>query len=260
MSSNQEILVEQYRLQNEDGRAGLTRSSGLEFHYTKKHLEGLIKSTDCVLEVGCATGYYGLYYADQCREYRGLDLIPEHIRLFRQKIADSGRTNLSCQVGDATCLNGLGDESFDVVLCLGPLYHLPPVEREAVFAESARVCKTGGIAAFAYINQVGVYMGGCLLDSRYPNEEANRCVLENGTDDLRPELFFYTMPEEMEAVAARYGFRKIKNVGTDFMIAMQLVNAMSEEQFDQMLPLYDRMACCESCTGMANHALLVCRK
>ena len=72
MSSNQEILVEQYRLQNEDGRAGLTRSSGLEFHYTKKHLEGLIKSTDCVLEVGCATGYYGLYYADQCRESRSI--------------------------------------------------------------------------------------------------------------------------------------------------------------------------------------------
>lgn len=260
MSSNEKRILEQYRLGKEEERARLSRSSALEFHYTKKHLEGFIKRTDRILEVGCATGYYGFYYADKCREYCGIDMVPEHIDLFKQKIAESQIGNVSCRLGDATHLEGIDGGSFDVVLCLGPMYHLPSGERGMAFAECARVCKKGGTAAFAYINKIGVYAGGCIMDSRYPNEQANKCVLENGTDDVRPETFFYTTPEEMNETAEKYGFSKIKNLGTDFYILMNLVNAMSDEQFACMRPLYDQMAGHESCTGMANHALLVCRK
>ena len=140
------------------------------------------------------------------------------------------------------------------------MYHLPPNERELVFAECARVCKMNGVIALAYINKIGVYTGACILDSRYPNEEANRCVIENGTDDARPDTFFYTTPEEMNTVAVKYGLSKIKNLGTDFFITMNIVDSMSDEQFELMRPLYNQMTSYESCTGMSNHALLVCRK
>lgn len=260
MSNNENKILEQYSLGKEDGRAASSRSSSLEFYYTKKHLEGLIKKTDSVLEVGCATGYYGLYYADKCQEYLGVDIVPDHINLFKQKIIESRYNNISCQIGDATNLNGIDDERFDVVLCLGPMYHLPPNERELVFAECARVCKNGGFIAFAYISKIGVYAGACIIDSRYPNQQANKCVIENGTDDLRPDTFFFTTPEAMNTVATKYGLSKIKNLGTDFFITMNIVDSMSNEQFEIMRPIYDQMTSYESCTGMSNHALLVCRK
>lgn len=260
MSNNKNKILEQYSLGKEDGRATSSRSSNLEFHYTKKHLEGLIKNTDRVLEVGCATGYYGFHYADKCQEYFGIDIVPDHINLFKQKIAERQIKNISCQIGDATNLSDIDDVSFDVVLCLGPMYHLPPNERELVFSECTRVCKNGGVIVFAYINKIGVYAGACIIDSRYPNELANKCVIENGTDDLRPDTFFYTTPEEMNALATKYGLRKIKNLGTDFFVTMDIVDSMSNEQFEMMRPLYDQMTSYESCTGMSNHALLVCRK
>lgn len=260
MSVNEEKIIEQYCSGNEDERAGLSRAAGLEFYYTKKHLQGVIKKSDRVLEVGCATGYYGFYYADKCREYLGIDIVPEHIRLFRQKLAERHLPNVSCRLGDATALRDIEDDSFDVVLCLGPMYHLPPAERELAFAECARVCRRGGIAAFAYINKIGVYAGACVLDSRYPTELANRCVLENGTDDIRPDTFFYTMPEQMNAAAQRHGLCKIKNLGTDFFMLMNVVNEMDDARFETLRPLYDQMAGYESCTGLSNHALLVCKK
>ena len=260
MSLNQTKLIEQYTSGNEEARAVSSRTAGLEFYYTKKHLGGMIGKNDRVLEISCATGYYGLYYAEQCREYVGIDIVPKHIGLFREKIAARGLKNVSCQVGDGTDLKGIEDESFDVVLCLGPMYHLTEQERERVFEECARVCRRGGTAAFAYINRIGVYAGGCILDSRYPNERANRCVLENGTDDMRPELFFYTTPEEMERRAAAHGLKKLKNLGTDFFVTMGIVDSMDEEKFELMKPLYDEMTSHESCTGMANHALLICAK
>ena len=89
MSTNENIMLEFYSLGKEDSRATLSRSSSLEFYYTKKHLEGLIELTDRVLEVGCATGHYGMYYSDKCKEYVGVDLVPLHIELFKKRISDS---------------------------------------------------------------------------------------------------------------------------------------------------------------------------
>lgn len=245
----------------DDGRENQSRTDSLEFHYTKKHLEGLIKNTDRVLEVGCAAGYYGFHYADTYKEYVGVDLFPPHIELFNKRIKERGLTNLSCEVGDAVNLENMPDNSFDVVLHLGPMYHLKKEERLLAFQEATRVCKDGGIIAFAYIVQIGTYAGACILYANsYPNEKTNEYVLDKGTDDNRPDLFFYTTPEEMEEMAINCGLTKIKNLGTNFMFAMNVVNNMTDEQFEVMRPLYDKMCEHESCTGMAGHALLVCRK
>ena len=118
-----------------------------------------------VIELGCGAGHYALYYHDKCKEYVGVDITPENIDILNDKVKASGIRNVTGRIGDATKLDFLVDESFDVVLCLGPMYHLPPDERELVFDECRRICKSGGIAAFAYINRVGVYAGACVTTS-----------------------------------------------------------------------------------------------
>ena len=263
MSSNYDKIIDRYSGNPENGRELSSRTNSLEFYYTKKHLDEYITPEKRVLEIGCATGYYGFYYAGRCREYVGIDLFPTHIELFNQKIVDSEFTNVSCQVGDATNLENISDAEFDVVLCLGPMYHLPSDERESVFEECNRVCKTGGILAFAYITSVGTYAGCCCYNKWkdiYPNAKATEYVFEKGTDDERPGLFYFTMPEEMEAAAQRHGLAKIKNLGTSFQFSMEIVDEMSDERFELMKPVYDQLTSHESCTGMSGHALLVCRK
>ena len=247
----------------EDSRVFSSRTSHLEFHYTKLALGEFINPDSRVLEIGCATGYYALHFADKCKEYVGVDVFPPHIEFFKQKIVQNNLTNVSCFVGDAVKLDGIADNSFDVVCCLGPMYHLPPDERELVFAECKRVCKPEGIIAFAYINKVGVYVGACVDEKHkelYPNEQANKYILRQGTDDLKPGIMYFTMPEEMEEAAARHGLSKLHNLGTDFFITMSVVNQMYDEKFKVFMELADEMVKHESCTGMSNHALLICRK
>lgn len=41
---------------------------------------------------------------------------------------------------------------------------------------------------------------------------------------------------------------------------MKYVDGASDKKFELIKPLYDQMAFHESCTGMSNHALLICRK
>ena len=265
MSSNQSKITNFYegytQRTGEDNRANASRSDALEFHYTKKAMLPYVDKNTRILEVGCGTGYYGLFFADKCKDYLGIDLFPHHIEIFQDKIEKNALKNLSCQVGDATNLCGIESDCYDVVFCFGPMYHLPPLERERVFVECKRVCKADGIIAFAYINKIGVYVGACVHDHGrefYPSKKANETVL-NGTDDLKPDIFFFTMPEEMEALAAKYDLTKIKNMGTDFFITQSVVNNMNDEKFALYMELADQMVNYESCTGMSNHALLICK-
>ena len=265
MASNKEKVYTQYGDGiKEDSRHAWSRSQSLEFHYTKKAMDGYINKDTRVLEIGCATGYYAMHYADKCKEYVGIDLSPPHIRIFTQKIAENKLTNVSCMVGDAVNLEGIEDDSFDVVLCLGPMYHLPHDERNLVFTECVRVCKPGGNVAVAYINKVGVYVGVCVgfgkYSEIYPNEQANEYVLRQSRDDIRSDLFYYTMPEEITAAAAEHGLEKISNTATDFFITQGFIDQMDDATFEIYMELADEMAKYESCTGMSNHALLICRK
>ncbi|MEA4832672.1 hypothetical protein SDC9_153283 [bioreactor metagenome] len=83
MSSNQDKIFARYSRHSEDGRETISRTNSLEYYYTKKHLEGFITKESKVLEVGCATGYYGMHYADKCGEYVGIDIYPPHIKIFK---------------------------------------------------------------------------------------------------------------------------------------------------------------------------------
>jgi len=247
----------------EDNRASASRSASLEFHYTKKILDEIISINDRVLEIGCGTGHYGFYYADKCKEYVGVDLFPLHIEIFRRKIMESGLENLSCFEGDATNLDGIDDNSFDVVLCLGPMYHLPADMREIVFAECKRVCKPGGFIAFAYANKIGAYFGAVLHDKLrdiYPNRVANDAILKDGVSEEPGSPFFFTTPEEMEAAAVRNGLIKIRSAGVDFFNMTAIADKMDDEKFKIYLELHDEAVNHESCAGMSEHALLVCKR
>ena len=262
MANNKDLILKQYGDgSKEENRHKRSRASSLEFYYTKKHLEPFISKETRILEIGCGTGYYGMYYADKCKEYCGVDIVPSHIEIFRKKIEESGYCNLTCSVGDATDLTEIESNSYDVVLCLGPLYHLSPKEAEAVVAECFRISKPKGIVAISYINKIGLYAGACISTEfmDYPNESGNK-MLEDGCDFEKPGLYWYTTPEDMERITRKYGLEKIHNLGTDFYIFMKYIDKASDEKFELIKPLYDQMAFHESCTGISNHALLICRK
>jgi len=261
MSSNQNKIIEKYSHGKEGERAfGASRSDSLEFHYTKKILSEYIKPDSRVIELGCGGGYYGMYFADKCAEYVGIDITPENIAAFDISVKAKGLTNVKMFVADATNLDNIADHSFDVVLCLGPMYHLPKEECELVFAECKRIAKDGAIIAFAYINGLGAYAGACVLWPHvYPNAEANKYVFEYKTSDTQPGLFFFTSSEEMECGAREYKLEIVKNCGLDFWFVANAIDDMSEEQFECYLEIAERMSESRSCVGLSNHALLVCR-
>ena len=263
MNSDHNKVIDFYKNRNEDNRSKESRSDSLEFHYTKKILQEFITKDSDVIEIGCATGYYGMYFSDFCTRYTGIDLSPDNISIFNDKIFSSGKTNIITAIGNAINLSEISEKSFDVVLCLGPMYHLSYEDRLKVFDECIRIARKGAVLAFAYINKLGVYAAGCFNDkwrSGYPNAEAEKYILELGTSDAQPGLFFLTSPEEMEHCAKQKTLEVIKNCGLDFLFAQCAIDDMSEEKFNLYMNFADKIAESPSCVGLSNHALMICRK
>jgi ubiquinone/menaquinone biosynthesis C-methylase UbiE len=262
MSSNEKWINEWYTKKSEDQRAFISRAHGLEFHFTKKLLEKYVGNQSKIIEIGCGTGYYGMFLHDLCKEYTGVDIVPENLDLFEEKIEKNGIKNISTMVGDATNLININGNEFDVVLVFGPMYHLPPEERDLVFKEAKRICKADGIMMFAYINKLGAYLqDGVLTDpNRYPNKNANEYVFVKETSDDTPGLFFFTSPGKMKENAENNELEVIKNVGVNFFFNKELINNMDDEKFGCWLEISEYMCNDESCTGLSTHSIIICKK
>src|SRR2546430_7962313 len=142
--------------------------SRIEFARTKEILERYLPGAPArVLDVGGGPGAYAEWLADAGYEVRLVDATPLHVR---EAIERAGG-RFSAVEGDARAL-GEPDESYDVVLLLGPLYHLTERDdRLAALREARRVLRPGGLLAAAAISRFASLLdglhGGYLADSTF---------------------------------------------------------------------------------------------
>ena len=142
-------LVNHYSNYDEESR--LTGKSGsVEFLTTMRYIEKYIKPGDHVLEVGAATGRYSHALARQGYIVDAVELVEHNIEIFRRNTQDGEKVSII--QGNALDLSAFPDNSYDITLLLGPLYHLYTKEdkRQAI-REAIRVTKYGGVIFAAYV-------------------------------------------------------------------------------------------------------------
>ena len=262
MDDYKDKVIAAYSNGYESQRASHAGEYGMEFIFSKKIMEEYIDVNKTVIEVGCGGGYYGLYFADKCHSYHGIDLTPINIQEFQTKIDELHLLNISANIGDATNLHEIEDNSFDVVMCLGPMYHLNREDRSKCISECKRICKVNGIIAFAYINKTGAIakFANIFGWEKLLTERISEYVLDKGTDDVHTDIFYYSMPEEIESDVKKSKLHIIKNVGLDILLDENKLLSFTEEQRKIWFKVADIMNNSPSCVGMSNHALMVCRK
>ena len=88
---------------------------------------------------------------------RIIDITPRHVDIANAELSGLG---VVAEVGDARLLNA-PDNSFDVVLMFGPLYHLPEHDdRITALREAVRVVRPGGVVAVAAISRFASLFDG----------------------------------------------------------------------------------------------------
>jgi SAM-dependent methyltransferase len=136
-------------------------SSRLEAERTRELiLRHLPKPPAVMLDVGGAAGAYAFWLADRGFDVHLLDATPRLVEVARQRNESAARKLASCHVADARSLPN-DDESADVVLMLGPLYHLQErKDRVRAISEAGRVLRPGGVLIAAAISRLASTLDG----------------------------------------------------------------------------------------------------
>ena len=118
----------------------------------------------CVIDIGGGAGAYAMWLAEAGYEVHLLDAAPRLIEEARRRSASSTRPLASCELGDARATR-FGDSTADIVLLLGPLYHLTDVsERQRALREAARILAPGGVLFAAAISRWASSLDGLVRD------------------------------------------------------------------------------------------------
>jgi ubiquinone/menaquinone biosynthesis C-methylase UbiE len=151
-----ESMQEAERLLGGTGQLELARTQAIIQRY-------LPPPPAVILDVGGGAGIYACWLAKMGYEVHLVDAVPLHVKQAREASQKQpGHPLTSIEVGDARNLDW-ADASADVVLLLGPLYHLTErSDRVLALREAQRVLRNGGVVFAAGISRFASTLYGLL--------------------------------------------------------------------------------------------------
>lgn len=258
--SIEEILNEHYNKIDEEGRLVRDKAHHIEFLTTTKYIDKYLKKGDRILEIGAGTGRYSINYAKKNFTVDAVELIEKNLKILKSKITMDMK--IKAIQGNALNLNMYEDNTFDITLLLGPLYHLfSDKEKEQAIKEAIRVTKTGGKIFIAYITPEAVIMSyglrkGNLLRLKEICDEKYR------VKELPEEVFSTNYVKDVENMMKKFPVKEIKHIATDGLAPNLAIyiNALNEEEYQEWLNYH--FAVCERKDLLSSscHILYICEK
>ena len=196
----------------------------LEFERTKEILARLLPSPPArIVDVGGAAGVYSAWLAELGYEVHLVDASPRLVEEARRLDARLARPIASLAVADARSLPQ-ADGTAEVVLVMGPLYHLPsPADRGAALGEAARVLVASGMVVVAAISRYasaldGLARGLALDDAFVRMRNQDLLDGQHRNDTGRVDYFttaYFHRPEDLRGELDASGFQEVTVLGVE---------------------------------------------
>jgi SAM-dependent methyltransferase len=214
-----------------------------------------------ILEVGAGTGRYSITLAREGMEVTAVELVESNLAVLREN--SKGMANMHSFQGDATDLGRFPDNSFDVTLFFGPMYHLYEIDEvNCAIDEAIRVTKPGGVILFAFISVFAImyanYFYGNWAEGQAENFTKDYQIrhfkeqLFTGYDVTEFEGLFHGKPVEWITTAGVDGLIEPIEKRPDF--------SMTDEEFKALAEWYLNFNEKRELLGNTNHLLYICRK
>lgn len=245
-----------YEIFNEDARLNRSKAAKVEFITTCRAIESVLVPGARILDIGAGAGEYSLHFAKQGYVVTAVELSPANIAAFEQKITPGNPINLL--QGNALDLSMFADVSFDVVLLMGPLYHLSrAADRDRAIAEAKRVCTPDGTIFFAFISNDMVVLTELAYRPTFFSENTY------DHDSFKAEDFpfvFFTL-EQMRQMLTQNGIVIRREIAADGVSELleDTINALSDEDYAQYVRYH--LYCSEKpeMLGRSSHLLFMGR-
>ncbi len=247
----------------EDERLTKDKMHKIEFITTTNYIEKYLKPGDRILEIGAGTGAYSLYYANKGYKVDAIELSKSNVEVFKSKITKDLDVNVI--QGNAVDLSVYKDNTFDITLCLGPLYHLFKEEETTLaIKEAIRVTKPGGKIYLAFILfDLTMLTWGFKEKNVYENYGENKQISENFKPNNAEELIFNMRYfEDIKKLIKSFNLKTINYVATDGIgrVIKDEINQMSEEEYNLYIKYHLSICEREDLIGYSGHILAILEK
>lgn len=256
-------VVESYENYKEEDRLTTNNARKIEFITTTRVLDEVIDAESKILDCAAGTGVYAFWLADKGHDVTATDITPRHIDIINQTLKTK-KYSMNTAVLDATDMSCFADDTFDVVLNMGPFYHLVT---EKCLKECLRVLKKGGLLITAYIPRYYVFQYVATNNVKYLDGHLAKQLIETGILKHDDEKCFwtdtyYSSKEEMESIYQRYGLEIVDHFAQDGLAPLlsQKVDQWDGNQFKIWCNYHYSVCREQSVLGASNHVIIIGRK
>lgn len=260
MAKQMTELEQYYNKFNEEKRLS-SRHGQVEYITTMKYIHKYLEDMPqaAILDIGAGTGRYSVALAQEGYDVTAVELVKYNLGILKSK-----NSSVKAYQGNALNLKRFADESFDMTLLFGPMYHLyTEADKLKALTEAKRVTKKNGVIMVAYcMNEY------CVLTYAFKEGHIRECLQNDRlTEDFHSsaeakDLYDYVRIEDIDALNEAAGLKRIQIISPDgpANYMRPVLNAMDEETFSLFIQYH--LATCERADliGAGAHTVDILRK
>lgn len=256
---NEKELIEYYNKFNEDKR--LTRRHGkVEFIVTLKYIHDYLSKMNNpkIIDIGAGTGKYSIELSNQGYDVTAIELVKHNLSYIKKY------DKIKSYQGNAIDLSRFKDETFDLTLLFGPMYHLID-ENDKIKAlnEAKRITKKDGIIMVAYIMNDYCILTHGFKDNNILNATENK-MIDDSFKCIKWDNNLYSVYriEDIDKLNKKVNLNRIKIITPDgpANYMRNTLNKMSDEEFDKFIEYVLSISDRKDMIGSSAHTIDILKK
>lgn len=212
-----------------------------------------------IADIGAGTGRYSVELCHRGYDLTAVELVKHNLEILRAK-----HENIKTWQGDARSLTFLEDESFDITLLFGPLYHLHGDEEKLkALNEAKRITKKGGYILVAYVMNEYSVISYCFKEHKWAEVAAKGGLSQDfHTICSQDELYDYVRIDDINRLNMAAELERIKIISADGAAdyMRRELNEMSEEEFKAFCDFQQAICGRPELLGAGSHCVDLLRK
>lgn len=257
---NEKNLIEYYNKFNENKR--LDRRHGIvEYTTAMKYIKRYLKKfkNPQIIDIGAGTGKYSIELANMGYNVTAVELVKHNLMTIKEN-----STKINTILGNAINLKKIKDNSYDIVILFGPMYHLISDEDKIkALNEAKRIAKPNGYIFISYyMNEYAIIKHG-FMEKKIKESLKNDLVDNNfHITPKKTDLYSMVRLEDINKYKNIVGLKRVKILSqdgpTDYI--RKYINDLDDEEFSIYINYH--LSICErkELLGSSSHILDILKK
>lgn len=257
---NEKELTEYYNKFNEDKRLD-TKHGQIEYQTGLKYIHDYLSmmNNPKIIDIGAGTGKYAITLANEGYDVTAVELVKHNLRVIESK-----SVKVKTYLGNATNLNKFANDSFDLVILFGPMYHLIGTdEKIKALNEAKRIVKKKGIILISYCMNEYAFLTYAIKENHLSEVMSNKKLDKNfKIISSQKDLYSFVRLEDINYLKDICNLKRLKIVAQDGPTEYykKEINRMNNEELNLFYNYH--LATCEKeeLLGSSRHILDILQK